>query len=795
MAEDGMLVNFSLSDEIIRSKPVFKGGRWRDRLSAKRSIRPRVPKPTPTENESAPATSHHTEHVVEGTTSPVTRPFKRQKLEPRSGTTPKNRNSNAEKEIISSLFTYNPPAQAPAETVQEDEQIAEPSNAPLPDGIETFTSLGLSTILSSHLLTKLSLKSPTAIQASSIRQLLSEDADAFIQAETGSGKTLAYLLPIVQRIMAISTRRENGAPKLDRKAGLFAIILSPTRELASQISHVLSLILARTPFIVASTVIGGEKLKSEKSRLRKGLNILVATPGRLVDHLDNTEVLDVSQVRWLVLDEGDRLMELGFEKAIQAIVERLEKGKKFAMEQAEGIAEGLTKFLPKRRVTILCSATMKLTVQRLGEISLKDAVYLKAEPKPLSQTSGNTGSETFAEVDSGDKAFQAPSQLKQSYIIVPPKQRLVSLAALLKHTFARRGSVMKAIVFLSCADSVDFHFEVFARDVDGASTEDARKSSPASKANTMSICPSLTSKINPSLTIYRLHGSLPHPVRKSTLQAFSQSADPAILLCTDVASRGLDLPNIDLVIEYDPPFSTDDHVHRVGRTARAGKSGRAECFLMPGAEEGYVEVLKEGVAGGKLTRHDAEAILRKGFAIDNGAKSQKAENNAKDGAEERPKDWEEAATEYQLDIERWVIGDGRAGDMARKAYLSHVRAYATHVSHEREMFDVKSLHLGHLAKAFALRERPGKMGRGGVAKSNNNTLGRKQDHEEGKRKVGKSASKQAIDVLATEAASTQNPSRREVNADVMVSDGRNAARRMRAKMNEHMAGASEFNIG
>ena len=793
MADDGMLVNFSLSDEIIRSKPVFKGGRWRDRLSAKRSIRPRLPKPTPTESDSTPTTPHPTEGVVEGTTDPLLRPSKRQKLEPRSRTAPKN--SNAEKEIISSLFTYNPSAQAPAKNDQEDEQIAEPSNAPLPDGIETFTSLGLSTTLSSHLLTKLSLRSPTAIQASAVRQLLSEDADAFIQAETGSGKTLAYLLPIVQRIMAISAKKENSDPKLDRKAGLFAIILSPTRELASQILHVLSLILARTPFIVASTVIGGEKLKSEKSRLRKGLNILVATPGRLLDHLDNTEVLDVSQVRWLVLDEGDRLMDLGFEKAIQAIVERLEKKRKFTMEEIEGTAGGLTKFLPMRRVTILCSATMKLNVQRLGEISLKNAVYVKAEPNPLSQTSGNTGGEVLAEDNSGEKAFHAPSQLRQSYTIVPPKQRLVSLAALLKHTFARRGSVMKAIVFLSCADSVDFHFEVFARDVAGTSTEDTRKSIPTSKTSTMSLCRSLTSIINPSLTIFRLHGSLPQPVRKSALQAFSQSTDPAILLCTDVASRGLDLPNIDLVIEYDPPFSTDDHLHRIGRTARAGKAGRSECFLMPGGEEGYVEVLREGVAGGKVTRHDAEAVLRKGFAIDKGAKSRKAEDDAKNGGEERPKDWEEAATEYQLDVERWVISDGRAGEMARKAYVSHVRAYATHVFRERKMFDVKSLHLGHLAKAFALRERPGKMGRGGGTKSISNAQGRKQDREEGKRKIGKSASKKAIDVLPTEATISLNPSRRKENIDPMVSDGKDAARRMRAKMNEHMATASEFNIG
>lgn len=678
-----------------------------------------------------------------------------------------------------------------------EEGPAKPSNAPLLDGIDTFTSLGLSPSLSTHLLKKFSLQSPTAIQASTINQLLTEDADAFIQAETGSGKTLAYLLPIVQRIIAISKPQGKGHDgihdaenmksentKISRKTGLFALILAPTRELASQISHVLTLLLTPTPYIVSSTVIGGEKKKSEKSRLRKGLNILVATPGRLADHLDNTEVLDVSQVRWLVLDEGDRLMELGFEEEIKGIVEELEKRKGFGGKGSEN-GDGVVKEgLPKRRVTVLCSATMKMTVQRLGEISLKDAVHIKAELKPLSATSGNASGEPATTDAAGEKSFQAPAQLKQSCIIVPPKQRLVALAALLKHTFARRGSVMKAIVFLSCADSVDFHYEVFARQVVKEPTENESKHKPASTstANTVSPSPFLTSKTNPSLNIHRLHGSLPQPIRTSTLKSFSQSTDPAILLCTDVASRGLDLPNIDLVIEYDPPFSADDHLHRIGRTARAGKAGRAECFLMPGGEEKYVDVLREGVAGGKVNRHDAEEILRKGFVIDKNAKSDRSDG---------PKNWEEAATAWQLEIERWVIDDSRAGEMARKAYVSHVRAYATHVAKEREMFDVKSLHLGHLAKAFALRERPGKMGRGGET-----GLVRRQNPPGKKRKVGDGKVEKDNAVLA---AATNHvgatPSWRKADIDAETVDGKSAAKRMRVKMKEHMAVASEFNIG
>lgn len=817
MADDGMLVNFSLSDEIVRSKPVFKGGRWRDRLSAKRSVRLRPPKPTSTESSSTPALPKPPHEAGEDVETPQLRPNKRLKLDSRPTHTPTV--NNGPKEVISSLFTYNPSAQVPVEKPQEDDQPAEPSNAPLPDGIETFTSLGLSTTLSAHLLTKLILKNPTAIQASAIKQLLIEDADAFIQAETGSGKTLAYLLPIVQRIMAISKKeRENGtgveggehndsqSTKLNRKAGLFAIILSPTRELASQITSVLGLLLTRAPYIVASTAIGGEKRKSEKARLRKGANILVATPGRLADHLDNTEVLDVGQVRWLVLDEGDRLMELGFEEEIRSIVERLEKQRGFDIAKGErdGVGkearEGRKEGLPRRRVTVLCSATMKMTVQRLGEISLKDAVHIKAESQPPSHTSGNMDGEPEEKNENEEKAFQAPAQLKQSYIIVPPKQRLVTLTALLKHTFARRGSVMKAIVFFSCADSVDFHFETFARSIDN-STEDTPKPNPTATliANTISPSPSLTSKTNPSLNIYRLHGSLPQPLRTSTLKSFSHSSNPAILLCTDVASRGLDLLNIDLVIEYDPPFSADDHLHRVGRTARAGKAGRAECFLMPGCEEGYIKVLHGGVSGGRVNRHDAEEILRKGFAVEKGAKtkSQGVERavHVKVGAVDGPKNWEEAVTEYQLEVERWVIENARASEMARKAYVSHVRAYATHVANERDMFDVKLLHLGHLAKAFALRERPGNMGRGSFAGGGGGKAFKSQHRKEGRRKTGETEQEKATAVLAADANGSANPSWRKADVDDEAVEGKDAARRMRAKMKEHMAAASEFNIG
>ncbi|KAL8747183.1 MAG: hypothetical protein Q9190_000890 [Brigantiaea leucoxantha] len=782
MADDGMLLNFSIGDELPSAQPKLRGGRWKDRLIAKKQLqRFRNPKSQVAKTNSDPAENKATSTGIAKDSPAVDQPPpKRQKL----STAPHQPRPNSTKpsqEVISSLFSSNPSAHTPApKSTKKDDRPVEPSNAPLQDdGVSTFTSLGLSPILSNHLIAKLLLKTPTAIQASTISQLLKEDSDAFVQAETGSGKTLAYLLPIVQRIMALSSQNNNDEGKIGesirseksihRDSGLFAIILAPTRELCKQISVVLEGLLRCANWIVAGTVIGGEKKKSEKARLRRGVNILVATPGRLVDHLANTEVLDVGLVRWLVLDEGDRLMDLGFEDDIKEIVRKLEAGR--SDEEQRTVATRL----PNRRTTIMCSATMKMNVQRLGEISLRDAVHITAEPHKADEAVESTSSE--------DKAFLAPAQLKQSFIIVPPKQRLVTLAALLKHTFARRGSVMKSIVFLSCADSVDFHYEIFSRK---STSKDTPKSNDSDKENIANSPTKLTSEIptvthasilasvaNPSLKLHKLHGSLSQSIRTATLSSFVKTAEPSILLCTDVASRGLDLPNIELIIEYDPPFSSDDHLHRIGRTARAGREGRAVIFLMPGSEEGYVDVLKKSYrdgAGNGPVRHEAEEMLSKGFG---NAEFASAVDQSVGGST-----WIERAEEWQLSVERWVIDDKRrAGEVAKRAFVSHVRAYATHVAKERSFFDVKNLHLGHLAKAFALRDRPGNMGRAGSEIEKGPKRGR----------IVKGQT-EGVDQQDTEISNT-------MMANEVFTTRQDPASKMRKKIREHMTSASEFNIG
>ena len=758
MADDGMLLNFSIPESGIIAKPSIKGGSWKSRLTAKKAAQnwhtkatarlngevlpKKVQKPQEdrgtdvNRTELGPRTRRVSKSKSPEPASHGDRPVKRARVsgdfQPRStektapsdfrpqasASAPRQPQERQEgpkkgnKQIISSLFTYNPTSNTksqPAERTTHDDAPIEPSNAPLSSELDTFTSLGISPTLAAHMLNKMGMKAPTAIQKAAITQLVKDDSDAFIQAETGSGKTLAYLLPIVQRLMELSAnmkkRKDAGDDAVQRSSGLFAIILAPTRELSKQIALVLEKLLGCAHWLVATTVIGGEKKKSEKARLRKGINILVATPGRLVDHLSNTEVLDVSNVRWLVLDEGDRMMELGFEQDMQKIIGQLNLRMRAHKEGRTAIPG-----LPEKRTTVLCSATMKMDVERLGQISLKDAVHIKSDPSDKD--------ENAAEERGDDEGFYAPAQLKQSYAVVAPKLRLVSLLAYLKRTFARKGSVMKAIVFISCADSVDFHFDLLTSDLEGKKadvTEEATtekdadssdkkekkkgttQSDPTKLEVTHAEAPILSAKTH-AVTAYRLHGSLQQSLRTSTLAHFTKNKEASVLIATDVASRGLDLPNVDLVVEFDPAFARSDHLHRIGRTARAGRDGRACIFLQPGCEEGYVEVLKsdrkDNEAGINLVRQDADDILNKGLVttgiVEKGA-------------------YMEKATDLQLAVERWALANPKRLEAARRAYQSHIRAYATHVADERIYFDIKSLHLGHLAKAFALRERPSGM--------------------------------------------------------------------------------------
>lgn len=624
MEDDGLMVNFSMDATPARtSVKKTTGGRWTDRRKAQLASQNR-------NKDKAP---------------PIDQGRKRKMQQP-SGDRRKMSKKEDGETFVSSLFTSNP--EVVSVPVDEGKsEVHDPSNAPLKDS-STFQGLGVSDRIQHHLSEFMKFSAPTAVQRRVIPRLLTREQDLFVQAQTGSGKTLSFALPIFQKLMSVED--------LHRNSGLFSLILAPTRELAAQIYAVLEQLSRCCHRIVPGIVTGGEKKKSEKARLRKGVNILVATPGRLADHMENTSTLDFSQVRYVVLDEGDKLMELGFEETITAIFQKI--------QTTSRVSETSCQFptLPKRRINVLCSATIKGNVKKLEKITLDNAEMVKTSDKDLDL-------ETAA----------VPDQLVQQLITVPPKLRLVALAAFLKKvTSTESGS--KTMVFFSCSDSVEFHHNIFSKDSSTKTAKTARL-------------------INKNVTIYKLHGSLTQQERTTTLAAFTKapSSEHAILFCTDVAARGLDLPQIETVVEYDPPFAIEDHLHRVGRTARAGRAGTSALFLLPGSEEKYVDKIASFHPSG-MSHTPYQQLLEEAFV--------------KEGFQ-----WDSEATTWHLNVERWLLEDSPAHEKAVNGFVSHVRAYATHLSSERECFNVKHLHLGHLAKAFGLRETPKKLGQGRNAPS------------------------------------------------------------------------------
>lgn len=626
---------------------------------------------------------------------------------------------------------------------------AAPTNAP--SSSSDFSALGVDRVLVSHLRNRMGIDGrPTEIQRSAIPPLVATPPsalaarDVLMQAQTGSGKTLAYLLPIVQSLLPLSHESF-----IDRSIGTLAIVLAPTRELARQIYQVLEKLLTLSfasadgadgestskryaRWIVPGLLVGGSTKNHEKQRLRKGCTVLVATPGRLLDHLQNTASFDVGKCRWLVLDEADRLLEMGFEEQLNGIVRALDGRRRLARTAAREALERNGALDPRdanndaaitdslgiawwawRRRAVLCSATLDEHVQAFAGTTLNEPLLVRA---------GMTQTEDVPK-------FSAPAQLQQHAVIVPPKLRLVSLVALLRAGI-RRGAQSgepgptRIIVFLTSTDSVDFHWRALggvqmrnAADADGAertgaeNTEDTKAAPPVAQH----------SELLADTPIYRLHGSMSQSERIASLRAFQRLADGAerrqgrparggVLLCTSVASRGLDLPDVRSVIQMDVPTedSVEEYVHRIGRTARVGRQGTSWLMLLP-HEAPWLDTLEERmVVGGRpahLERVACDTVLFQGYG----------------GA---AREFESRATDVQMALERWVLRDTTNASLARTAFLAHVRAYATHPASERAIFNVRQLHLGHLAKAFALREAPNTVQR---------TSKREHEEHEGKR--------------------------------------------------------------
>nr|CDS21615.1 ATP dependent RNA helicase DDX31 [Echinococcus granulosus] len=503
---------------------------------------------------------------------------------------------------------------------------------------------------------------PTSIQVSAIKHLL-DGCDALIKAQTGSGKTVAYALPLIHNLMETE-------PPISRNDGPKALIILPTRELATQTGLVMTHLCRACVRIVPGCLIGGAKRKGEKASLRKGLNIIVSTPRRLLDHIRKTAVLSLKGLRWLVIDEADRLVELGFERDVRRIIER--------------VTREVSRESPVQ--TVLLSATLTPGVETLAGLVLKNPV--KCE---VADDAGSISNETTKEGRSV-APFSMPSRLKHFLLVVPCKQRLVALAAflLLKAKYSKRSG--KLIVFLATQDCVDFHHRLFSetlcKDSDNADGAEFQAS---------------------DLHLYRLHGNMDHKERQTVFQKFS-SCPNGILLTTDVASRGLDLAGVAWVVQYHVSGSPVDYVHRVGRTARAGGRGKALLLLQP-EEESYTRMLSTTV-GLQLQRLNLTDVLQTALYHLRHTKGRRGVRTV-----------EEAAASMGKYFLQMVDENAELLALAEQAYLSFLRAYASFSGPMREHFVFKRLHLGHVACAFCLRDAPSDIasrvtGKRPLAKSN-----------------------------------------------------------------------------
>lgn len=368
----------------------------------------------------------------------------------------------------------------------------------------TFQSLGIVDVLC-EACEQLKWKTPTKIQKEAIPVAL-QGSDVIGLAETGSGKTGAFALPILQTL-------------LDKPQRLYALVLTPTRELAFQISEQFEA-LGASIGIKCAVVVGGIDMMTQSLMLAKKPHIVIATPGRLVDHLENTKGFNLRSLRYLVMDEADRILNMDFEQEVDKIL----------------------KVIPRERNTLLFSATMTKKVAKLQRASLQNPVKVEVSSK-----------------------YQTVDKLQQYYLFIPVKYKDVYLVYILNELAGN-----SFMVFCSTC------------------------------ANTQRVALMLR---NLGLTAIPLHGQMSQSKRLGALNKF-KSKNRSILIATDVASRGLDIPHVDVVLNLDIPTHSKDYIHRVGRTARAGRSGVAITFVSQYDVELYQRI--EHLIGKKLPLYKTE---------------------------------------------------------------------------------------------------------------------------------------------------------------------------------------------
>src|SRR3954464_2838280 len=324
-------------------------------------------------------------------------------------------------------------------------------------------------------------ESMTPIQAQAIPVVLTGQ-EGVCAAQTGTGKTAAFSLPLLQRLL----KHENSSTSPARHP-VRALVLLPTRELADQVAQQVKL-YAKYTNLRSTVVFGGIDMKPQTLELKKGVEVLVATPGRLLDHIEAKNAV-LNQVEYVVLDEADRMLDIGFLPDLQRILS----------------------YLPKQRTTLLFSATFSPEIKRLANSYLQDPITVEVA-----------------------RANATATNVEQRFYSVTDDDKRAVVLKLLKER-----SITQALVFVNSKLGCARLARSFERE---------------------------------GLRTNALHGDKSQDERLKALASF-KAGEVDLLVCTDVAARGLDIKDVPAVFNFDVPFNAEDYVHRIGRTGRAGASG------------------------------------------------------------------------------------------------------------------------------------------------------------------------------------------------------------------------------
>ena len=333
----------------------------------------------------------------------------------------------------------------------------------------------------------------TPIQKVAIPHAL-EGIDLIAQAQTGSGKTFAFAIPILEKIFI-----PDKSPQ--------AIVLCPTRELALQVALEFNKLSSNIKKLKILAVYGGEPIGKQSRFLKKGVHIIVGTPGRVIDHIERGN-LDLIGIETVVLDEADEMLDMGFRDDIEIILSKT----------------------PHQRQTLLFSATIPPEIKSIAENYQKDSKIVKIS----------------------DKKENRPN-ISQFAFPCNKKNKFKELFMLIQFYYPKR-------ILIFC--------------------------------NTKKKVKSISKKLNTNFDCDYIHGDIGQKKRNKALNKFKNS-NIRILVASDVASRGLDIPDVDIVINYDVPHNFDDYIHRIGRTARAGKSGLAFSLVMDDESSRFENIKKE----------------------------------------------------------------------------------------------------------------------------------------------------------------------------------------------------------